>query len=203
MFFDIINVMNNLKVQFIYAFPFDVGRRKLANERNIDYPSFDKIIETKKHWENIWEQSEKENNILNLISDLTKRLPDRSLECFIVGGLINPMSTPFLMPVKGRDGLRTDEQFIDTMIHEILHIFVSGARQYFLFVNNKYSDESKSTQNHIIIYAMLEKIYKQLFNSKPLDYLRNDMPEGYARAIEMVKQKGFENIINEYYQNLD
>jgi hypothetical protein len=195
--------MNDLKVQFIYAYPFDVGRRKLAKERNIDYPSFDKIIETKKHWENIWEQSEKENNILNLINDLTKRLPDRSLECFIVGGLINPMSTPFLMSVKGRDGLRTDEQFIDTMIHEILHIFVSGARHYFSFVNKKYSNDSKSTQNHIIIYAMLEKIYEQFFNSKPLDYLRNDMPEGYARAIEIVKQEGFENIINEYHENLD
>jgi hypothetical protein len=191
-----------MKVKFIYAYPFDVGRRKIAEERGIDYPSFKEIIKVKSHWEELWAKFEEDNKILDLIQALTKRVPDRSLECFIVGGLINPMSTPFIMPVLGRDGNHSEEQFIDTMIHEILHIFVSGAREYFTFVDDKYSEESKLTKNHIIIYAMLEKIYTDIFNSKPLDYSRDDMPQGYARAIEIVKEEGLSSIIEEYYQNL-
>lgn len=194
--------MSKLEVKFIYAYPFDVGRRKLAEERNIKYPTFEEIINVKRHWAEIWIQFEKDNKILELIQTLTKRTPDRSLECFIVGGLINPMSTPFIMPILGRDGIRSDEEFIDTMIHEILHIFVSGEKSYFSFIDNKYSEESKSTKNHIIIYAFLEKVYKQLFDSQPLDYFRGDMPDGYAKAIEIVKKEGFESVINEYYENL-
>jgi len=113
------------------------------------------------------------------------------------------MSTPFLMPVLGRKGERTDEVFIDTMIHEILHIFVSGNIDYFEFVREKYSDELVLTQNHIIIYAFLESIYLDLFNSKPLDYIRKDLPEGYNRAIQIVKEVGYEKLISEYYSKSD
>ena len=110
------------------------------------------------------------------------------------------MSTPFLMPIMRKDKVRSDEKFMDTMIHEILHIFVSGATKYFDMVRNKYSEEVVLTHNHIIIYAFLEKIYLDMFNSKPVDFDATDLPVGYSRAIEIVKEKGYENLIREYQE---
>ena len=112
------------------------------------------------------------------------------------------MSTPFLMPVMSRDGMRSDEEFVDVMIHEILHIFIAGADKYFDMIRDKYSEELVLTHNHIIIYAFLEKIYLEMFQSQPIDFNRTDLPEGYSRAIEIVREEGYENLIKDYYLSL-
>ena len=193
--------METPKVKFIYAYPLDVNRRKLYSDKDLGYyPSIEEIKEKISHWEALWNKTNENDKIILKLTELTKKTPERSLECFVFGGGINPMSTPFLMPVLNKDKIKSDEKFIDTMIHEILHIFVSGADKYFDMVRNKYSNELVLTQNHIIIYALLEKIYLDMFNSKPLDFDVNDLPEGYDRAVKIVKEKGFENLIKEYYE---
>lgn len=189
------------KVKFIYAYPFDVGRRNLYSERNLGYyPSIEEIKEKMSRWEKLWNETNENDKVILKLIELTKRTPERSLECFVFGGGINPMSTPFLMPIMSKDKMRSDEKFIDTMIHEILHIFVSGASKYFDMVRNKYSKEVVLTHNHIIIYAFLEKIYLDMFNSKPVDFDATDLPVGYSRAIEIVKEVGYENLIKEYQE---
>lgn len=191
--------METPKVKFIYAYPFDVGRRNIYSERNLGYyPSIEEIKEKMLQWEELWNKTNENDKIILKLIELTKRTPERSLECFIFGGGINPMSTPFLMPIMSKDKVRSDEKFIDTMIHEILHIFVSGASKYFEMIRNKYSKEVVLTHNHIIIYAFLEKIYLDMFNSKPVDFDAIGLPDGYSRAIEIVKEQGYENLIKEY-----
>lgn len=188
------------KVKFIYAYPLDVNRRKLYLDKNLGYyPSVVEIKEKLSHWEKLWNKTNEGDKIIVRLIELTKRKPERSLECFVFGAGINPMSTPFLMPVVGRDGERTDEEFLDVMIHEMLHIFVSGANKYFDYIRDKYSTETVLAQNHIIIYAFLEKIYLEMFNSTPIDFSREDLPEGYTRAIQIVKENGAESLIEEYY----
>ena len=88
------------------------------------------------------------------------------------GGGLNPMSTPFLMPTMARGGTtKSDENFIQTMIHELLHIFVTtDTDTYWTMVREKYSNEIPLTQNHIIIFAMLAKVYQDLFNQIPPDF---------------------------------
>lgn len=189
------------KVKFIYAYPFDVGRRNLYSERNLGYyPSIEEIKEKMSHWEKLWNETNANDKIILKLIELTKRTPERSLECYVFGGGINPMSTPFLMPIMSKDKVRSDEKFIDTMIHEILHIFVSGASKYFEMIRSKYSKELVLTHNHIIIYAFLEKIYLDMFNSKPVDFGTTGLPEGYLKAIEIVKEVGYENLIKEYQE---
>ncbi|MFT5436640.1 MAG: hypothetical protein ACI840_001288 [Ulvibacter sp.] len=196
--------MNIQKVKFIYAYPFDSGRRRLFLEKNRSgYPELENVRDKTRYWEKIWEEKDSEYKIIETIYNITKSVPDRSLECFVVGGGINPMSTPFIMPVLGKDGERTDDQFIDVMIHELLHIFVSKQSNYFEFIREQYKDEPILVQNHIIIYAFLEKIFTELFNSLPLDYNSDDMPEDYERAIEIVRTDGYENIIKSYYDHLE
>ena len=187
------------KVKFIYAYPFDVGRRNLYSERNLGYyPSIEEIRKKITHWEKLWNETNENDKIILKLIELTKRTPERSLECFVFGGGINPMSTPFLMPIMGKDKERSDEEFLDTMIHEVTHIFVSGVGKYFDMLRDKYSKELVLTQNHIIIYALLEKIYLDIFNSKPFDFDSNDLPEGYDKAVKIVKEQGHQNLIEEY-----
>ena len=191
------------KVKFIYAYPFDMGRRNLYAERNLGYyPSIEEIKEKMLHWEKLWNETNKNDKIILKLIELTKGTPERSLECFVFGGGMNAMSTPFLMPIMSKNKLRSDEIFIDVMIHEILHIFVSGATKYFDMVRDKYSKELVLTQNHIIIYAFLEKVYFDLFNSKPFYFDSNDLKEGYSRAIEIVKERGYESLMQDYYSLL-
>lgn len=187
------------KVKFIYAYPFDVGRRNLYSERNLGYyPSIEEIKEKISHWEKLWNENNENDKLILKLAELTKRTPERSLECFVFGGGINAMSTPFLMPIMSKNKERSDEQFIDTMIHEIAHIFVSGASKYFDMMREKYNKELVLTQNHIIIYVLLEKIYLDIFNSKPMDFTSTDLPEGYDKAIKIVKEQGYQSLLDEY-----
>lgn len=191
--------MEKPKLTFIYAFPLDRGRRALVESKGKEYPNQDIVFEKARSWQELWDKEDARCGFLQRLVDIIGSLPERSLECFVIGGGLTPMSTPFIIPVLGKDGYRTDEQFIETTIHELIHIFVShGHREYWDMVREKYSDESLSTQNHIIVYAILEKIYKEVFNGVPGDYDRDDMPEGYQRAIEIVKEIGYEELVKEF-----
>jgi hypothetical protein len=194
--------METPKVKFIYAYPLDVNRRRLYSEKELGYyPSIEEIKEKINHWEELWNKTNENDKVILKLTELAKRIPERSLECFVFGGGINPISTPFLMPVMGyKQKDRSDEKFIETFIHELAHIFVSGVTKYFEMIREKYNMEPVLVQNHIIIYAMLEKIYLDLFDSKPGDFESKDLPQDYERAVEIVKEGSYENFINEYQE---
>lgn len=193
--------MTSPKISFIYAYPLDAGRRRLYKEKGLDgYPTIEEIKDVLKGWENTWNKVNAEDKVMSALIKITKRVPSRALECFVFGGGLNPMSTPFLIPVMSREGIRSDEKFIETVIHELLHIFVTAdTSAYWTMVREKYSDEDILTQNHIIIYAMLQKLYKELFDKLPADFSKDDLPVGYIRAIKIVKERGHEDILEEYY----
>jgi len=110
------------------------------------------------------------------------------------------MSTPFLMPVMTRErAQRTNEDFLQTMIHELLHIFVTAnTEEYWTAVREKYQNESLLTQDHIIIFAALGKIYQDCFGHMPPDFAREDLSEGYTQAMKIVKDTSYEQVIAEY-----
>ncbi|NQV93157.1 hypothetical protein HQ403_01520 [Candidatus Kaiserbacteria bacterium] len=194
--------MTSPKISFIYAYPLDAGRRRLFTEKGLDtYPTIEKIKEVLKGWENTWNEVNSEDKVMSTLVKITKRVPTRALECFVFGGGLNPMSTPFLMPVVAKGGkIRSDEKFIETVIHELLHIFVTeNTFLYWTMIREKYSDEDVLTQNHIIIYAMLQEVYELLFEKLPPDFSQDGLPPGYMRAIELVKKIGHKNLIEEYH----
>jgi hypothetical protein len=192
--------MNVPTVTFIYAYPLDVNRRNLFKERSLGpYPSIEEVGEVKQKWENLWKKINYDNQIVNKLVEVTGRVPTRALECFIFGGGLQATSAPLLMPIMDRKGIKTDENFIDTLIHEPLHIFVTtNNKAYWTMVHKKYADEEVLTQNHIIIYAMLEEIHNEFFRQLPPEYSEADLPKGYARAIEIVKNTGYKELIAEY-----
>ena len=193
--------MNIPTVTFIYAYPLDVGRRRLFEEKNLgSYPSLEEVKKVIQHWEHVWQETNQDNEVMQKLVEVSRRVPKRALECFVFGGGLNPMSTPFLMPTMARGGTtRSDENFIETMIHELLHIFVMhDADTYWSMVREKYSKETPLTQNHIIIFAMLAKAYQYLFGQMPPSFSGGDLPEEYSQAIDIVKDVGYEQVIAEY-----
>jgi len=190
------------KVKFIYAYPLDVNRRNLYESKGLgEYPDIGQIKEKIKHWEEIWNKANKDDQIINYLIDLCEE-PERASECFVIGAGMRPMSAPLLIPIIGRDGERSDEEFLETLIHEIIHVFVEERKKYWRkFVDEEYKEESKSTQNHIIVYAILEDIYKKFFNSLPGDFGDTDLPDSYIKAIDIVKKEGREKIIKDFIDN--
>lgn len=193
--------MKNLKLNFIYAYPFDKERRALFQSKGLAYPSMATVQNTMATWEQLWSEVDEKYKIIELLRTLTKRTPSRNLECFVFGAGFGVMSTPFLLPVWNKAGEQwSDEKFIDLMIHEMLHIFlISDTERYWEMVQEKYADEEPVCQNHILLYALLYEVYQTIFNKEPIDWNRVNLPPGYARAIAIVNETGHKNIISEYY----
>jgi hypothetical protein len=192
--------MNITQLKFVYAYPLDGNQRREFEAATKEYPSQSEIKEIIVHWRELWSETDKTLKIIDTITKLTKRTPERNLECFVYGAGLNAMSTPFLMPTRNRKGNKwTDEYLVQTIIHEMLHIFLTSDNdKYWEMVRSKYAKEELVCQNHIILYAMLCEVYKICFKYDPPDFSRDNLPSGYARAIEVVKEEGSDVLVAEY-----
>ncbi len=192
--------MNLQKLSFIYAYPLDTELRRSFEDRGQIYPNQDEIREVMQRWKTIWQEQNDQNKILERLSEITQRAPERNLECFIFGRGLTPKSTPFMIPIWNREQKQwSDEKFVDLMIHELLHIFlVTDNEVYWKRVREKYANEEPVTQNHILLYAMLNQIYQDIWQKDPIDFSRDNLPPGYTRAIVLVKELGYKELISEY-----
>lgn len=194
--------MRNMVVTFIYAYPLDNELRRSFEDRGQVYPARDEIKEVMLCWKAIWHEENDKHNLLDRLTDITNRIPERNLECFIFGRGFTPKSIPFMLPIWNRNQEQWfDEKFINLMIHELLHIFlVTDNDFYWKSVPEKYLSEEPVTQNHILLYAMLYQLYQDIWQTEPIDFYRNNLPSGYARSIELVKEIGHKEILSEYEQ---
>jgi hypothetical protein len=192
--------MNPQSLTFIYAYPLDRERRSLFTEKNLPYPSMEDVKNAIQHFESLWQAIEAKHSVLAYLAELTKRTPQRNLECFVFGAGLGAMSTPFLLPIWNKQNqVWSDEKFIDLMIHELIHIYTATNNvRYFEHIKTAYAAEEPLCQNHILLYAILKQTYQDLFNNEPMDFSRDNLPSGYARAITLVKEIGYEAIIAEY-----
>jgi len=186
---------------FIYAYPFDARMRTITETNGELYPTIEVVKEQIGRVETLWNETNEKHTILLELSMVTKRVPERNLECFVFGGGSSSMSTPFLLAACGRNGeLKTDQKLIDTIIHELLHIFlVTNNKPYWMSVQEQFCNEEPACRNHILLYALLYDVYQRLFSTEPMDFHRDNLPSGYGRAIELVKELGHKNIIDEYH----
>ncbi len=193
--------MSALELSFIYAYPLDGRLRSECQEKGFDnYPTIEEVQETVTEWQCFWTECDDKYGIIQTVSNLAKRTPQRSLECFVFGAGLNAMSTPFIMPIKRNDGTTiSKEMFIQTVIHELLHIFTTtNTQNYWKLVAEKFAVEDRKCQNHIIVYAMLYEIYQNLFDKEPIDFSRNNLPPAYARAVSLVREIGYKELVQEY-----
>lgn len=121
------------------------------------------------------------------------------IDVYIVS--VNPRQ--FSNPIIIKSGFEPDE-FIDTLTHELIHrLLVLNKIKKTAIVNKQYMDESATTQNHILVHALLQYIYLDILKDsvrleKNILRSKNHNTNDYSRAWETVEKEGYKKIINEF-----
>jgi hypothetical protein len=161
-----------------------------VNYPTYQFPSEEIVLDKVSLFQKTW--SETEDLFFNFIEQYTKLQFQRNvIDCFIVSAISRDMSSPLIIRS------RYDEtEFIDSLIHELLHI---------LLVDNnvsrfKYNKEiSERTSNHINIFALLSCFYlKALKDENRLEKIKekaDDNNPDYKKAWEIVEEIGFEKVL--------
>ncbi len=198
--------MNIPKIHLKYAYPLDINRRQLFADKNFgSYPSVEEVKNKVKEWREIWEKLNKDDKIFKSLIEITGVNLPRDLEMYIFGAGLNAMSNPLIMPIVGRNGkIFTNDEFIETAVHEVIHRFVgdsennAGIKNYWEAIRKEYEKESILTQNHTIIYAILEIVLTELFGKERLkDFIHPKHPD-YQHAIAIVSENGAQNLVKQF-----
>lgn len=195
------------KVVFKYAFPLDGNRRQMyAKKDRDDYPSYQEIREEVEHWRKLWKELNKNDQVIKRIIELTGIIYPRDIEAYIIGAGLNPMSRPLILPVRRKVDKENTGAYEELILHELLHRFV-GDREaapqilnYWNRVKEKHQEESKLTQHHIIVYALLIKLLSEFVPEADIDELVGDDWTDYQRALEIVREEGSDKIIAEFQE---
>lgn len=100
------------------------------------------------------------------------------------------------------------DRFIDILTHELCHVLISDNKtlnrdQYFQVINKLYPDEERTVYNHILIHAGLKYVFEDVLQEpertkRDIEAVDHNPP--YKRAWEIVEQKGYKNILNDFKQ---
>ncbi len=200
--------MNIPRLHLKYAFPLDSDRRQLFANKNFGYyPSIEEVENKINEWKKVWSETNKEDRVFKLlIKTIGVNLP-RDLEMYIFGAGLSAMSNPLIMPIinRGRDGKKfSDNEFIETAIHEIIHRFVGDSEnnanieKYWEIIRKEYNNENTLTRNHIIVYAILKIVLSELFGKEKLKNFTNPRHPEYQRAVAIVAEKGAEKLVKQF-----
>lgn len=197
--------MNISKIIFTYAYPLDQNRRKLFQDNNWPhYPNSEEVVKRTREYESIWLEVNSEDKVIKRIIELLSIDYPRDVEAFVFGSGMQPMSTPLLIPVMHKEAVYSKEEFVTLMIHELVHIFTggrndhNGLKNYWDTIREKYKQESILVQNHLIVYATLQIIVKELFGKEMTQKLIRAKDPDYTRSIDLTNELGREYIIQEF-----
>ena len=201
--------MNIPKLIFIYAYPLDQNRRRLFKDKDFgDYPTIEVVQNQIDEWEKLWDTLEKDHGIMNKLITLIGITPPRDFEIYMFGRGLNPMSNPLIMPIMKSEGkVLSNDQFIEIIIHELIHRFIQGkfskrihpgAKKYWNMIGEKYKEENILIQHHILVYAILKEILEDVFGKDKLkDFLKPKHPD-YQRALRIAQEKDPTSLIEEF-----
>lgn len=136
------------------------------------------------------------DKITNAIEDITKcKSPYSRVDVGVVAVCHRIYSNPIMIP-----SYFTVDRMINNVTHELIH--KSGLKTSVKIYNN-YINETKLTCDHILVHAILKKIYLDVLDRKELLDLNVETSAKhstteYSRAWEIVEKEGYKNIIEEY-----
>lgn len=192
------------EVIFRYAYPLDMNRRRYFERENKgEYPSIDEVKKEKRQWEELWSDLNEDKQVMKAIAEITGIVYPYSIQVFVIGGGLNPMSEPLILPVKTKlsDQEGSREELI---LHELLHVIlddpqsVSEIQNYRDYIHDKYEGESPKTINHILVYAVLTKLFERFLPAFSIDDFIKKEWEHYWRAWEIVQKEGSDTIIKKF-----
>ncbi len=198
------------KLYITYAYPLDVRQRMLFVSKNFgEYPSMDEVRDKTLYIEKLWNELNRDDRVMKSLVKIIGTKPTHDLEMYIFGKGLTPMSSPLMMPIiiKRDGGIASDDEYTEVIIHELIHRFIqdglnnAGIEKYFDMVRTVYASENPSTQNHILLYAVLEEVLIDLFGKERLKDFTNEniqyFPD-YVRAVEIAREKGAKNLVEEF-----
>ncbi len=190
------------KVIFRYAYPFDEERRQLFLKKDLgSYPDGDIVRERANEWQSVWNSFNENDKTVRRLAELCGNTYPHDIEVYVFGDGMNPMSVPFLIPIMRRRGAeRTNEELIEITVHELAHNFISVPenRKASDVLRSPYQDESISTKNHLLVYALVQIILSEIFGEEKMRILINLEDTNYQRAIDIVDEVGPENILQKF-----
>jgi hypothetical protein len=189
------------QLHILYAYPLDRDRRELFAKKELgEYPSQEEVIQTVNEWRGIWNEVNENDRIMERFTQLTGVNLSRDLELFVFGGGLKAMSMPLMMPINMQGGKRMErDRFIETVIHEIAHKFASGSnpelKKYWDKIYEDYKEEAIYTKNHIIVYALLLIVLKEVLGEEKMEELIIPSHPEYQRALDIARERGPESVI--------
>lgn len=178
-------------------------RKLFADKLEGEYPYMKEIYESIQKWQRIWNEINEDNKVIRRITEIIGITHPRDIEAFIIGGGLKVMSHPLILPVTSTRGVGSRKQ-IELILHEILHVIIGNSQEnkdlkkYWNEVGEKYPEESKTTQNHIIIYAVLTKLLAEIIPDTDIKDLISADWTDYHRALEIAREEGPDEVIVEF-----
>ncbi len=191
-----------VKVIFRHSHSYDKLYKDIYGYKN--YPTEKEIVSYIKNIQKIW--AKLENKILKELENVSKlRFKEGKIICYVIGKAI-PFSDPLTIPIYKEE----PNYFIDTLIHELIHILftqegnLNKAKKLWRYIFRKYKNETFETKIHIPLHAVHTHIYTVFFS---MERLEHDIIElfnlrAYRRSWEIVNKDGYQNIINEFTKRI-
>jgi hypothetical protein len=190
------------RVEFVYSDTYDGVLFSLAGRKwNEKYmKSTARLI---KLFEKNWRRIEKK--VLSEMAMATGlRWREKKITCFIVNCGI-PFSYPLTMQLAMGGRKMSNEQIIDILVHELIHIllFTNGVHKIGRLWSD-FRDEPFNVKVHIYTYAVHEHLLLKFFGERRLKkeiekaiWLDKTVQYGFSKAWEIVDEYGYENLLKE------
>ncbi len=190
------------KIIFRHSHSYDIIYKDIARIKN--YPTDKEVIEYIKNIKIIWNKIN--FKILKELENITKlKFQDPKIVCYVVGKAI-PISDPLTIPIYRQEY----NYFIDTLIHELIHILftqeknLNRVKKSWRYIFSKYKNETFDTKIHIPLHAVHTHVYRKFFS---MERLEHDIVElfnlhAYRRSWEIVNRGGYLDIIKEFVKRI-
>jgi len=161
------------KIEFRYSWIYDQRYRNSSKIKKYfekigkTYPSSIEIQKYIKSVEVLWKKQDKK--ILKELSSIMKLNWNReNIICYVVGRG-RPFSDPLTMRL-----YKNKYDFIDTLTHEMIHqLQTQNVGKFQLWkqkvLTKKYTKESITTKNHILLHAVHWELFMRIFNKRRLN----------------------------------
>jgi hypothetical protein len=190
------------KIVFKYSSVYDKTFRQFLGDTVKDYPSARKIKNYMENVKKLRVKLEKQTFLLIAkISHLKRK--DEQISCYMIGK-VRSFSDPLTIRL-----YKNKNDFIDTLIHELIHQIIIQNREelkeYWKFLRKKFKNDSTVTQNHIVLYAILEELHPLLFKNQKRwkrEVKRVSINPDYTKALEILRIEGGEKLKNDLIKRI-
>jgi len=159
-------------------------------------PTRDKISEIIKKYREAW--NKRSFNILRSIKNKTGlNFKHNLIDVYIVSGNNRQLSLPIVI----KSGYSSDE-FVEVLTHELIHQLFNDNSDVVCgdFFKEMFPNETETTQEHIVTFALLEYIYIEILGD--ISYINNSRDNSknpdYQKAWMIVKDLGYNSILNNF-----